>query len=445
MMLTKQIDIIVSYLKSGPKGMQGKIMDVHLKELLHGSSVVFLSKGIAALAVYLFTYLVSTSYGATAMGSFALSITFLSIAATISKLGLGLSLLKHVSEHAANQNWSIVRGIYTRSVKLVVISGLLLSTFIYVLSPVITKVFYKDASFSSSIRIIALFIIPFSLIELHAESVRGLKNIREYAFLQREMIYLCAVLFLSLSIPFTRWPLTPLMTYLISIVVLSTLGTALWFRLSRITAYSPVYPYSYLSLIKDSIPIFISTASMQMMQWTGILLMGFYRNVSEVGIYNVVSRIAIVTSVILQAINSIAAPRLGELYTLKDMNNFRKMALHTSKLSFWYSFPVLIVIVLFPSQILNLFGDSFTPRGECTSLIVSWAICERCLRFSGVPADNDRASTHCPEQNAHSDADQYSDEHHAHTSFRGRWRSYCINDQSAVLEHQLGYLYKVKI
>ena len=56
-------------------------------------------------------------------------------------------------------------------------------------------------------------------------------------------------------------------------------------------------------------------------------MLGMFRTVGEVGIYNVVLKVAAFTSVSLFSINSIAAPKFAESYGKGDYREFEKVAL----------------------------------------------------------------------------------------------------------------------
>ena len=71
--------------------------DVHLKELLKGSSIAFVLRIIGIIAGYIFTLLITRGYGAEAMGVFALSFTLLQISSVIVKLKIDTALIKFVA------------------------------------------------------------------------------------------------------------------------------------------------------------------------------------------------------------------------------------------------------------------------------------------------------------------------------------------------------------
>ncbi|SNZ06199.1 hypothetical protein SAMN06265182_0595 [Persephonella hydrogeniphila] len=68
--------------------------DIHLKELLKGSSIAFILRIVGIIAGYVFTLLITRGYGAEAMGVFALSFTVLQIPSVIRIFRMDTALLR---------------------------------------------------------------------------------------------------------------------------------------------------------------------------------------------------------------------------------------------------------------------------------------------------------------------------------------------------------------
>ena len=103
----------------------------------------------------------------------------------------------------------------------------------------------------------------------------------------------------------------------------------------------------------------MSSSLIMIMGWTDTIILGIFRTEQEVGIYSVALRIAAITGGVLFAINSIAAPKFAEFHARGDLESLSKIAKQSTKLIFWTSTPVLMVLFLFPSLVLGIFGEDF--------------------------------------------------------------------------------------
>lgn len=89
--------------------------NIHLSEILKGSTTVFIFKLIGMVLGYIFTLLLTRNYGAETMGMFSLSLTLLNIFVTISIFGLDTALIKFVAEYRSKNEYFLVKETYQKS------------------------------------------------------------------------------------------------------------------------------------------------------------------------------------------------------------------------------------------------------------------------------------------------------------------------------------------
>ena len=348
--------------------------DIHLKELLKGSSIAFVLRIVGIIAGYIFTLLITRGYGAEAMGVFALSFTLLQISSVIGRLGMDTALLRFVAEYSSQGKWEIVKDIYKKAIKLVLPFSIIIAVFVFFLSPYIAEFVFRKPHLEPYFKIVSIGIVPFVLLFIHTESLRGLKKIKEYMLLQQAGIFILASVILSfLTLLVTNNKPSyinqiPISTYIFSVFVVSVIAFILWKR--QITAKRSFSGdqqtrrltkkmLSYSTILSVSIPMLFSSSLALIMGWTDTIMLGMFRTEEEVGIYNVALRVSMITSLSLMAINTIAAPKFAEFWGKKDLEGLAKVAQQSTKLIFWTSFPILLLFLLFPKPILGIFGEEF--------------------------------------------------------------------------------------
>jgi len=346
--------------------------DIHLKELLKGSSIAFVLRIIGIIAGYIFTLLITRGYGAEAMGIFALSFTLLQIASVISRLGMDTALLRFVAEYSSQGKWEVVKDVYKKAIKLVIPFSVLLSVLVFFLSPYIAEYVFKKPHLTPYFQIASIGIVPFVLLYIHTESLRGLKKIKEYMFLQQAGIFIIASIILGAltlymsslqtSINLNKLPIA---VYIFSVFVLSIIAYFIWKKYtkkehSQSEQKLPAQKgLSYSYILSVSVPMLFSSSLALIMGWTDTIMLGMFRTEEEVGIYNVALRVSMITSITLMAINTIAAPKFAEFWGKGDIERLAKIAQQSTKLIFWTSFPILLIFLIFPKQILGIFGEEF--------------------------------------------------------------------------------------
>ena len=96
-----------------------------------------------------------------------------------------------------------------------------------------------------------------------------------------------------------------------------------------------------------------------LIQWVDIIILGYFETSNTVGIYSVIMKISLFSSVILFSINSIVASEFSKLYSLDKMDDLRDLIKKSSKIIFFITIPILILIVCFSEFILGYFGFEF--------------------------------------------------------------------------------------
>ena len=336
-----------------------KFKDEHLSELLKGSSVSLVFKVFGIATSYIFFLLVTRNFGAEVMGIFALSFTVLQISSVIGRLGFDTALLRFVAEYSSQNRHDLVKEIYVKALKIIVPFSLFLSVLLFCSAPYISKYIFHKEHLSAYFQIVSFAILPMVLVFINSASLRGIKKIKEYMFLQNVSVFMFATVILALMLPFLRENYVPLIAYIISLVFVALLSLVVWLKKSKLNLISHRNSIKLKDILDVSLPMLLASSLFLIMQWTDTIMLGMFRTEGEVGIYSVVLKIAALTSITLFAINSIAAPKFAEFYGRNDMEGLGKIARQSTKLIFWSSFPILLILFIFPAFILGIFGGEF--------------------------------------------------------------------------------------
>ncbi len=347
-----------------------KPSDIHSKELFRGSSIAFVYKILGMSVGYIFTLLVTRNLGAEVMGIFALSITILTVFSVAGRFGIDTALLKFVAEYNSGNRMGLVKEIYMKSIKILVPYSLFLSVVLYFISPWISGFFFEKDYLSGYLRILSVGILPMVLIAIHAESLRGIRKIASYSFLQDVAIYLFATIIFAITMFFIRDSYAPFFAFCLSLVFVSILSLLMWLKSSGLYSITYKNTLKTTDILKVSLPMLLSSSSFLIMGWTDTIMLGIFRTESEVGIYSVAMKVAALTSITLYAINRIAAPKFAEFYAKGDTAGFEAIVRQSTRLIFWTSLPVLVIFFVFPSFILGVFGEEFK-TGEYALLLLT--------------------------------------------------------------------------
>ncbi len=335
--------------------------DKDLSELIKGSSTSFIIRIIGIISGYIFTLIIARFYGAEALGIFVLSLTVLQIFSVFGKAGLDNTSLRFVAELSSQGKWSTLKEFYKKSLYIAVPISIFFNILFFISAPYIATYIFKKPYLTDYFKLISTVYIPFVLLFIHSEAIRGLKKIAQYMFIQRAGIFIVAsILLLIVSFFLQKSAYIPIVVYIFSLCLISFIAVYQWNRYLKLcTNPADSRNISYRDILSVSIPLLFANTAGLIMSWTDIVMLGMFRTEEDVGIYNVAQKLAMLVSLPLMAINTIAAPKFAEFWGRRDLTSLTKVAKQSTKLIFWTSFPFVILFLLFPDLFLEMFGENF--------------------------------------------------------------------------------------
>ena len=347
------------------------IKNIVSSELISGSSVAFSYKILGILASYIFTFLVTRNFGAEAMGVYSLSFTVLLLTVVVGRFGLDTALLRFISGYHAHGRKDQIKEVYVKSLSILVPLCLFLSFLLYYYSPLISEKIFHKGYLSPYFRIISFAVLPMTLRFINSESLRALKKIAAYSFIQNTAIFLLGSLILALLIPFFKGIHIPVLAITISIFVASGLSIYIWLTVSGINNVHASMSTRHSEMLSVAFPMLLSGSMLLIMHWTDTVMLGMFRSVREVGIYNIALKVAALSNIFFMSVNSIAAPKFAELFSKGDIHALQNTARVSTKLIFLSTLPVVMAIFIYPSFFMALFGKEFI-EGSSALLILTF-------------------------------------------------------------------------
>lgn len=333
--------------------------NTYFEELFKKGSIAFIYK-VAGLALgYIFTLLITRTLGAESMGIYALSTTILAIITTFGNLGFSTALLRFVSEYSTLNRRDLLKEIYLKATKIIIPFSIILTILLFSLSNFISEYIFNSPDLSIYFRLISLAVLPSILSMINLESLRGLKKIKEYAFISNISIAGLSLFSLLILLIFFRNSSLPIVALLISHAFIAMYSYKVWRKHSKIQGITVKNELKTENIMKVALPLLFSSSLFLVIDWTDTIMLGIYSTEIDVGIYHVCLKLALLTSITLYAINSIAAPKFAEYYAKRDLKSLEMIVHQSTRLMFWTSVPIVLIYLIFPSFVLGIFGSDF--------------------------------------------------------------------------------------
>jgi O-antigen/teichoic acid export membrane protein len=349
------------------------VQDGHFMELIKGGGVSLAVKAFAMAIGFVFQWLITRYYGAESLGLLMSSISVLSIVLLAGKLGLDTAFLRFVSQFRAQNDFNGIAIIKKRSLSVIAVSSVAATAVLYFCSEQIANSIFHRPLLAEPIRLISFAIIPMAFYQFHAEGLRGFKRIREYAltynagrFIFGSLAFIGAYFIFQTKLhPSTLFAIGTAVTLVFSVWVWRSVFSQ---ALAKNRESKSKNATDFKTIFDLSIPLLLASSTAFLMNWTDTLVLTYFASSEDVAIYTVALKFATVGKLVLMAINSIAAPKFAEFFGANDNKGLGKVVRQSTKLIFWSSVPILLILTLFPSFLLNIYGPEY--GAGVTSLLI---------------------------------------------------------------------------
>ncbi|MFV9644342.1 MAG: flippase [Desulfobacterales bacterium] len=342
-------------------------LDHNMQEVVQGASVALVVKILAAGLGFILNVVLARLLGPEGTGLYFLALTVTTVAAVLGRAGLDKTFVRFTASNSAVGNWGAIRGLYRKGIKLA-LGGLgITAGVLLLLAPWLANTLFSEPKLTSLIRCMAIAVVPFGLFVLHANLLQGLKRIRD------------AILVLSVCLPAFSLPgviiLVPVWNVQGAVLAYAlaaflTLLVGLW-RWRKATPQLGNFEARFQTseLLQSSIPLFWVAALQLVITWSSNLMLGIWASSVEVGLFSIANRTAMLTSFILMAVNSIAAPKFAALYAQGDMEALGSMARNSARLMTLIAMPLLFLFLFASGWIMAIFGKQFAAGGLVLSIL----------------------------------------------------------------------------
>ena len=99
-------------------------------------------------------------------------------------------------------------------------------------------------------------------------------------------------------------------------------------------------------------------------------MLGSMVSKEDLGIYNAAYKISILALVVINAFNTVLAPKIANLYGQQNITQIKIEVQKVTRLITYLTLPTVAIVILFRKKILNLFGAEFI-EGEIVLIVFS--------------------------------------------------------------------------
>jgi O-antigen/teichoic acid export membrane protein len=341
---------------------KNKLSDKNFKDLFKSSSIVTIAKILGVILGFTTNIIIARYYGADTVGVVALVNSFIAIASLFVLFGTNTSIIKLIPQYQAKYSISSSYYIFKKSLTFIFVVGIFITVLLYFISPTIAETIFKNSDLTPYFIVASFFIFFISAKELNLGALRGLHDIKIFSILNLlpSAITLLAIIistfhFYDKSMPIYIYILVPAFMFIVTYYFITIKFKEKLPKKQEIT----INKIKFQEILTISFPMLLISSMHLVMSQTDIIMIGIYMSESDVGLYVVAIKLALLTSFVLNAVNSVVSPKFSLYYHSGDMEALKKTAKDSSKLIFYTTFPILLFLLIFGKYILGIFGEEF--------------------------------------------------------------------------------------
>ena len=320
------------------------------------------------ISFFLITLLLARTLGQADVGVYAQGFAFLVLLGLLSLSGFRAGLTRFVAVHLAKRDWGAVRGTVRLGLGLSALGSVVLGAVLFALSSTLANSVFGDHNVAVALRFVAAALPAAVFIDAALSATQGFKTMKPYATIG--LIFEPGLrLALTAGALAAGWGLHgALVALLASNYVGAALAALALRRLMRIPRATPRYDVREL-FVFSTVSWMASLASAGLI-WADTILLGVYKTSSDVGVYQVATRMVLLAAFVMAPVNAAFAPRIADLYQRHRMKSLHDTYVAATSWILRLSLPAFVLCVVMPKELLSLFGHRFNVEAAVTVVVV---------------------------------------------------------------------------
>lgn len=336
-----------------------------MRDMVLGSLAGLLVKVLAAVSLFAMNVVVTRTIGAAEAGLFFLAFTLITMIATAGRIGLDQVVVRFIASDTSSGKGTQWQSIYIKAVTWALVATMALALLFWRGAGWLNQWVFGLPGFD---RVFSIMLIaaPFiAMYIIHAQALQGLKKVSK-SMLVSSVILPVTILVLLVLNPVTNAEILGGYFVLASVLTL-LIGRYFWTQSAPVSQVHK--PFSADLLRTTCMPLWVVALVHQVIQWSSQLLLGVWESAESVAYFATAQRTAMLTSFILFAVNTIAAPKFAAMHAKGNMEGVKRMALVSVRMMLVVSVPVTAVILLYPEWLMSVFGDEFRQAGMALMIL----------------------------------------------------------------------------
>ncbi|HEV2696723.1 MAG TPA: flippase [Terriglobales bacterium] len=324
------------------------------------SAVYFAGTILTAASAYFFKIYLARTLGAEALGLYALGMSIVGFLGLFNAAGLPSAASRFVAQYESRADLSRLGGFLRTSLGLLSIGNVLLGIAVLVIGPWIAIHLYHAPALGSYFTFFVLIMFFGVLNTFLGQAMAGYQDVAHRTvithFIGTPANMVLAVIFIGLGFGLKGYLVAQVAS---GFLVLTLLGKSVWERTPPQARNAPGRAGLEKEVIAFSATAFGIAAVDFVLTQADKVVLGFYLDARQVGVYAVAIALVGFVPIALQSVNQIFAPIIAELHATGDHALLQHLYSTLTKWILILTLPLAFTMIIFSRPLIAIFGHDF--------------------------------------------------------------------------------------
>jgi O-antigen/teichoic acid export membrane protein len=319
------------------------------------------------------TFLLARLLGPAGAGLYYQSFAFLAFLGLVASGGFTLTLTRYVAVHRADDDDGALRGTVRLGLLTPALGATAIGIVLYVFAPWLAQSVFDEPRLSTLLRFVAVALPPTAYTDAALSATQGFKTMKPYALINLFFEPTCRIV-LTVALLGAGWGLTGVMiALLVTNITSALLASVALKRLMGRLAAPPRYDVREIFTF-SALSWFANLASNGLL-WADTIILSIYDSASDVGVYQVATRLTLLATVFVSPVTTSFSPRIADLWRRERHDLLAKTYRLITSWVFRLALPPFVMLFVFPRELLALFGPGFEKGITVTVIMtVAWLL-----------------------------------------------------------------------
>lgn len=351
---------------SQANGMQEKQLG-HTRHLAKQTALLLSSGVVGYTGAFALNVLLARALGEGGLGAWLIGYAATQTSVTLGLLGSNWILLREGSYYHGIGDVGRLRRTIHLTIFLAGGALLILGGGLVLLAPWLNDRFFQRESVVPLLRLAGVLAPIVGLGQVMLYATQAFKNMRDVAVVKNLLQPTIRVITAAVALLIAPTPVSAFIGLVAGEVIVTASATYALHR--RLPITGPTDPINRRQLIRFALPAWGSKVVETTRSQLFPVLLGSLASLSQTGAYGTSRRVSLAPSAINAALNQVYSPMASNLYLQNRREELASLFKSMGKWSFSLAFPLFCLQIMFPKEILSIFGSDFRDASAALVLL----------------------------------------------------------------------------